>query len=209
MLCTYTAQTLPLNWIPTLQGRLIFVPFCWAWKVPQTFFKRGRSKIRESFSKITSWVIGFWSFLALSGRCSPKVLDDTVWQQTVNPRLLGSSSNTGSPKRPAFYTKRPKYFLEFSVAENWAPLIFSCSHNHSNPLNPSNLHPKKKYIYMYIYIWTQKKTYLQSLYKYTHPIFYGTRFATEERGSRLWHVYTSSAITANGSVCKPVFSVLL
>lgn len=51
------------------------------------------------------------------------------------------------------------------------------------------------YIYIYLYIWTQKKkTYLQSLYKYTQPIFYGTRFVTEERGPRLRHVSTSSAI---------------
>jgi hypothetical protein len=42
------------------------------------------------------------------------------------------------------------------------------------------------YIYIYIYIYEpRKKTYLQSLYKYTHPIFYGSRFATEERRSRL------------------------
>lgn len=76
------------------------------------------------------------------------------------------------------------------------------------PLIPATF-IQKKYIYVCIYIYKpRKKTYLQSLYKYTHPIFYGSRFATEERGSRLWHVYPSSAITANGGVCKPVFSVL-
>lgn len=36
-----------------------------------------------------------------------------------------------------------------------------------------------------------EKTYLQSLYKCTHPIFYGTRFATEERGSRLRHAHST------------------
>lgn len=42
-----------------------------------------------------------------------------------------------------------------------------------------------------------EKTYLQSLYKCTHPIFYGTRFATEERGSSS-DMPTSSAVTASG-----------
>lgn len=45
-----------------------------------------------------------------------------------------------------------------------------------------------------------EKTYLQSLYKCTHPIIYGTRVATEERGPRLQHVYISSAITAHRGV---------
>lgn len=63
------------------------------------------------------------------------------------------------------------------------------------PLIPATFIQKKNNIYICIYIYMNpEKTYLQSLYKYTHPIFYGTRFATEERGSRLWHVYTSSAI---------------
>lgn len=62
---------------------------------------------------------------------------------------------------------------------------------------------------IYIYICEpRKKTYLQSLYKYTHPIFHGTRFATEERGSRLTRLHIKCH-TANGGVCKPVFSVLL
>lgn len=47
-----------------------------------------------------------------------------------------------------------------------------------------------------------EKTYLQSLYKYTHPIFYGLRFATEERGSRLWQVFTPSALLLM-EACEP------
>lgn len=95
MLCTYTAQTLPLNRIPTRQGRLTLVPFCWAWKVAQTF-KKGEAK-SESFSKTASWITGFWSFLALSlaSLRAKGIRWDSV--AAVNPRLLGPFSKPGSP----------------------------------------------------------------------------------------------------------------
>lgn len=82
--------------------------------------------------------------------------------------------------------QRSEHFSLFSVAENWAPLIFSCSHNQSNPFNLSNLHHKRK-----SYIWTQteKKSYLQSLYN-IHIWFSMGHTAPEERGPWLWNKST-------------------
>lgn len=75
----------------------------------------------------------------------------------------------GHLSRPALH-RGQSTFQVFSVAENWAPLTVSCSHNQSNPFSPSNFHLKKK-----SYIWTQnRKNIFTSLYKYTHPIFNGT-----------------------------------
>lgn len=84
-------------------------------------------------------------------------------------------------------SQRSEHFSLFSVAENWAPLIFSCSHNQSNPFNLSNLHHKRK-----SYIWTQtekKKSYLQSLYN-IHIWFSMGHTAPEERGPWLWNKST-------------------
>lgn len=118
----------------------------------------------------------------------------------MNPRLLGPFPTQG-PHRGLLSTVRNLVLRKTEPLSSLAaPIIIL------NPLNPSNLHPKKRkkkkscvcvcvYIY-YTHIYTRththiythelrKKTYLQSLYTYTHPIFYGTRSATEERGSRL------------------------
>lgn len=104
-------------------------------------------------------------------------------------------------------SQRSEHFSLFSVAENWAPLIFSCSHNQSNPFNLSNLHHKRK-----SYIWTQtekKKIVFTKFVQYTHLIFYGTHCTRRKRAMALKQVYLSSAITTDEDSWKPVFSVLL
>lgn len=104
-------------------------------------------------------------------------------------------------------SQRSEHFSLFSVAENWAPLIFSCSHNQSNPFNLSNLHHKRK-----SHIWTQngkKKIIFTKFVQYTHLIFYGTRCTRRKRAMALKQVYLSSAVTTNEDSWKPVFSVLL
>lgn len=78
-------------------------------------------------------------------------------------------STLGFPKGLLFYSKRLEHFLEFSVAKNWAPLIFSCSHNQSNPLNPSNLHKKKK-----LYMNPEKNIFTKFIQVYTSNFLWDT-----------------------------------
>lgn len=94
MLCTYMVQG---HCHPTEfpHCKIIHLcPFRRVWASPQNS-KEKRSKIRELLKK-SSWIIDFWSFLALSDKPAKKVPDEAVWHHRVHPRLTGPSSNTGS-----------------------------------------------------------------------------------------------------------------
>lgn len=54
----------------------------------------------------------------------------------------------------------------------------------------------------------EKNLFTKFIQVYT-PNFLWDALCHRGKRVRLRHVYTSSAITANGSECKPVFSVLL
>lgn len=75
------------------------------------------------------------------------------------------------------------------------------------PLTPATFITKEK-----SYIWTQKekkKIIFTKFVQYTHLIFYGTHCTRGKRAMALKQVYISSAVTTNGDLWKPVFSVLL
>lgn len=106
MLCTYTAQTLPLNRIPTRQGRLTLVPFCWAWKVAQTFKKGEAKSERASQKQHLELQVFEASLLSLWQASVPKVLDETVWQQWI-PDFWAPFPNQG-PHRGLISTVEAK-----------------------------------------------------------------------------------------------------
>lgn len=98
-------------------------------------FLRGKSKSISQKAELQIW--RRWSPTSSLFHMSSSTRANPPWQGTL---VVACSS------------QRSEHFSWFSVAENWAPLIFSCSHNQSNPFNLSNLHHKRKG-----YIWTQRE----------------------------------------------------
>lgn len=138
-------------------------------------FLRGKSKSISQKAELQIW--RRWSPTSSLFHMSSSTRANPPWQGTL---VVACSS------------QRSEHSSLFSVAENWAPLIFSCSHNQSNPFNLSNLHHKRKG-----YIWTQrekKKSYLQSLYN-IHIWFSMGHTAPEERGPWLWNKSTYQVLS--------------
>lgn len=186
-------------------GRQIHLCPLWLSLKSSSSIKKGAKKRdqREHLENNTR-MSGLWSFLALSGSLSKvRQCGSKKWIQ-----LWGPFSNTGSLERRALSSERPKYSWEFSVAENWAPLIFSCSHNRSHPLKSQQPSSKKKNIYMFIYIWTQKKL-IYKVYTSVHTQFsMGRALPQRKEGQGSDCPHQVPWLLAEAPV-KPVFSVLL
>lgn len=185
----YTAQRHPLDFPHTMVEHRSWTP-----SELVKFLKFLKGKIKEHLPK--GWAMDLevlephkWSLPYEQYRTFASTRVNPSWQGTLV--VACSSQRSGN-------------ISLFSVAENWAPLIFSCSHNQSNPFNLSNLHHKS-------YIWTQteKKIIFTKFVQYTHLIFYGTHCTRRKRAMALKQVYLSSAVTTNEDSWKPVFSVLL
>lgn len=188
----YTYCSATLTGFPSHHGETQVMDSFRACKVPE--FSKG--KIKEHLPK--GWAMDLealephkWSLPYKQYRTIASTRANPPWQRTLVV---------------AFSSQRSEHFSLFSVAENWAPLIFSCSHNQSNPFNLSNLHHKRK---SYYEPKKEKKIIFTKFVQYTHLIFYGTHCTRRKRAMALKQVYLSSAVTTNEDSWKPVFSVLL
>lgn len=186
---THTAQWQPLDFPHTMVEHRSWTP-----SELVKFLKFQRGKLKSSSQKAELWIWRpnhKWSLPYKQYRTVASTRANPPWQGT----LVAACSS-----------QRSEHFSLLSVAENWAPLIFSCSHNQSNPFNLSNLHHKRK-----SYIWTQteKKIIFTKFVQYTHLIFYGTHCTRRKRAMALKQVYLTSAVITNEDSWKPVFSVLL
>lgn len=140
----FCSATLIATGFPSCQGGTQVFALIRACKVPGIL--RGKSK---STSNKLSY--GVWGFSNPTSNLFQKERHKTILQAPEQ-----THPDKGHLSRPALHSGQSTFQM-FSVAENWAPLTFSCSHNQSNPFSPSNFHLKKKVIYEP----KTEKTYLQ------------------------------------------------
>lgn len=128
-------------------------------------FLRGKSK--NILNKVSN---RFWGLRASASKSLPYKRYRTVL-------LAPEQTHPDYRHLEACSSGRSEHFSLLSVAENWAPLIFSCSHNQSNPFNPSNLHQKKKKV---IYEPKQKKNIYKVCTIYTSDFLWDTLHQKKE-----------------------------